>query len=275
MAELISLQVQKNKLLLNRIAPELITDGNTLQYDNQIISIANLDLFFLLQSNPLFYQCVNMQELQIKDIFSIIKIHALRNGIQMEQSLTLEDENNNKQQELIQQKNPHTENDSIFYSQNGTLKEEDSLIELIPYTDFKKLVRKKTEYTEKENNAVQLYFCFIDDLIYYEDYLIPDLVLFLNDYRQFCETLALSQNEKIERNPHEKEACSRLLQAIENKAIHRNTSKEETKDNVKKLIQRLPEDYLGNTGSSGTLFVVLLVILIVVILASITLAFIA
>ena len=98
MAELISLQVQKNKLLLNRIAPELITDGNTLQYDNQIISIANLDLFFLLQSNPLFYQCVNMQELQIKDIFSIIKIHALRNGIQMEQSLTLEDENNNKQQ---------------------------------------------------------------------------------------------------------------------------------------------------------------------------------
>lgn len=253
MAEIFHYTKEKNRMLLNRIAPLIETDGSVMTYKGEYVFIENFDLFLFLEENILFYQSLNAMELGDEDIFSVIRLHVL------------EKNTDTKQNKKRQEKQPN---------EMGEKEEkQEVLVKLIPYADFKTLLHRETEFTEEEQNSVALYFGFFADLIYYEDYLLPPLVSLLQDYRLFCEQLELKESMNEDLTIHEMEAIKQLRKAIDNKAINRPT--ESTKENIQKLVHKIPESYLDSAGSSGAILVIILVILVVVLLAGITLSLIA
>lgn len=418
MADLLHYTQEKNKMLLNRIAPHIDTDGKIMTYNRESVSIEHMDLFLFFESNALFYQSVNAIELNEYDIFSIIRVHALKEEDYVSNTfnqdhLNQKEQTNQEQLEQIKNNNPVMKNVTIFYRNNQGILEEyfnvvdsngvdhvfyndkqidfmhiyqelernyggsftlsllirelskkledvplessidilnrsfdggvfrsqieieekkyrdiftkkvlanekhgitiisdtldftnhqvitydteikgnvvrnyhsgfldkeenqEVIVKLIPYSDFKNLLKRETEYTEKERNSVELYFNFFEDLIYYEDYLLLELTSLLQDYRLFCENLELQVSEENTLTIHEQEACDRLKRAMENKGIHRPIDNKEENNNMQRFVPKLPDHYLDSTGSSGAILVILAVLLIVFLLAGITLSLIS
>ncbi len=152
-------------------------------------------------------------------------------------------------------------------------KEEEVVALLVPTQEFYDMLNSPFDLTEEERKSVDLYYAYFDDLILYEEYLLPELVTILNDFRHYVYGLQYSEVE-IEVNYKQQEAIDKLNEMeMRHSANPQELAPEKINENVKKLELLKPKDTHNsdNAGSISVLQVLGIIIGVSIILTAITL----
>jgi len=213
-------------------------EGNNLIYNSEAIDISNFNINELL--DPITKFSSSLSVLSSKDIFQIIKIHI--------QTF------NNKPKEI----NEENQGNDILSQTDQT--------PIIKTRKFYKLLNTKEDLTPQQKKELNAYFDYLENLMEYEDYLLPALKNNLERFRAYIyeieyekETEALTQNQK--------EAIIKNHELIEKKKIS-NTN---TLSEAKKLeLTHNPQN--GAKGSVSTIQIILFIVGISIFLTILTLS---
>ena len=166
---------------------------------------------------------------------------ALKHNQNVDSTITSAKESNDIQNENTVNKNT---NEEIIVNDN---KKEEIVGKLIPLAKFYDLLNSGKQYTEEDRKNVNMYYSFFGDLIIYEDFLLPELRNVLYEFRNYVLKLQINEDE-VTLNSNQVEACDKLNELEQKKAMIHTDDPNKAKDNVMKLVKRLPEDYFDENG---------------------------
>lgn len=151
-------------------------EGNFLVYGDKRIDISkfNLQLFFL--SIPDFDTNFSFNDLDSKEFFEIINLHARFNKGRLK-----DEKAKGQEQENISLK-------SFYKLFDGS---------------------KTGSFSEEERHIVNSYYDFLESLFQYEEYLLPEYKEVLDKFRDFSEKISLSVNDDKDLTIRQKELISK------------------------------------------------------------------
>lgn len=142
--------------------------------------------------------------------------------------------------------------------------------ELISAREFYALLNSSEELTEEQRKNVQLYYAYLGELIYYEDYLLAELRSVLSEFRNYVYELEFGEH-MVAINEKQQNAIDKNYELEQKKVENVNAiSPEKAQEEVKKLQLLLPKNN-DNTGSVATIQVIAFIVGIAIILTAITL----
>ncbi len=177
-----------------------------------------------------------------------------------------------------QQINSSSSDDSISDSSNeeGYIEKkeaEDGAVELIPFEQFKELINSPTPWDSYDKASVELYYGYFGDLIRYEEYLLPELVNLLAQFRYFVFELESLRNEGNTLNEHQEEAVNKLRELEEKKELVNVDDYNKSMENVQKLVLKMPDNSQREAGSISISTALLVIAIVTFVLTVITILF--
>ena len=169
-----SLIVDKLKSSYPQLTSLMIVDEN-LVLNEKSINLENFDLEEFLRRNEVI--SYSLDSINANDFFNIVQLHAM----------------------------------SIKLGAMEGEKEEgkNSKTEIIDIQKFYELLNKSEEWNDEERAMAQKYYEYFDNLMAYEDYLIPEVQDVLTRYRVYLVEIQTRSDDSFQPNIHQLEACNK------------------------------------------------------------------
>ena len=144
--------------------------------------------------------------------------------------------------------------------------EQQEIIKLISEEKFMSLVNSPNPLDEKETSQVNLFNSYIEDLLVYRDYLLPELEEILNRFETFINNLANLNDEELNNNQlNELKKYYELVEHKEHRVIEGNNKNLDNQ--LKLLLEKKPDKQEGFISIGVILSLIGLIIIITGIIA--------
>lgn len=145
-------------------------------------------------------------------------------------------EETEKREEIQNQQCSNNDRDSFVNNEVDELK----IINLISFEEFSNLINSEDEYTQKEEYEIGLFNGYLEKLMLYEDYLLPDLQRILNMFKHMIEVFEVAEDGTLNRNQNKELNKFYEMQKKNEKIKEDNNQLQEVNSNVNKLILQKP-----------------------------------
>lgn len=217
-------------------------EGNNLIYQGEAVNISKFNINNLLNEKTSFAGAINI--LTTEDIFRIIELHAVfltKVGLPIIISDNQDKENNDNGQKLLSQ--------DEFFSQ----------------------LNSSDELTDTQRKNIDIYYVYLERLVLYEEFLLPELQHILSEFRNYLFELEYVYGVKNKFNSKQEEVL-RKSKEFEYKKAQRQGLVDEGKkqNNSKRLELKKENNTLDEAGVGSALLVIIFIVIIAVILTIIT-----
>lgn len=214
-------------------------EGDNLIYQGEAVNISKFNINNLLNEKTPFAAALNL--LTEEDIFRIIELHAvfLTNvGL----PITISDnQGNDNEQKLLSQ--------DEFFSQ----------------------LNSDAELTNIQRKNMDTYYVYLERLVLYEEFLLPELQHLLNEYRRYLFELEYAYGVKNKFNIKQEEILRKSKEFELKKAQKQGlVDDEKSQDNKKRLELKKEKKDLDEAGIISALQVIVFIVIIAIILTVIT-----
>lgn len=141
-----------------------------------------------------------------------------------------------KHEEIQNQQSSNNDEDSFVNNEVDEFK----IINLISFEEFSNLINSEDEYTQKEEYEIGLFNGYLEKLMLYEDYLLPDLQRILNMFKHMIEVFEVAEDGTLNRNQNKELNKFYEMQEKNEKIKKDNNQLQEVNSNVRKLILQKP-----------------------------------
>lgn len=145
-------------------------------------------------------------------------------------------EETEKHEEIQNQQSSNNDRDSFVNNEVDEFK----IINLISFEEFSNLINSEDEYTQKEEYEIGLFNGYLEKLMLYEDYLLPDLQRILNMFKHMIEVFEVAEDGTLNRNQNKELNKFYEMQEKNEKIKKDNNQLQEVNSNVNKLILQKP-----------------------------------
>ncbi len=145
-------------------------------------------------------------------------------------------EETEKHEEIQNQQSSNNDEDSFVNNEVDEFK----IINLISFEEFSNLINSEDEYTQKEEYEIGLFNGYLEKLMLYEDYLLPDLQRILNMFKHMIEVFEVAEDGTLNRNQNKELNKFYEMQEKNEKIKKDNNQLQEVNSNVNKLILQKP-----------------------------------
>lgn len=145
-------------------------------------------------------------------------------------------EETEKREEIQNQQSSNNDRDSFVNNEVDEFK----IINLISFEEFSNLINSEDEYTQKEEYEIGLFNGYLEKLMLYEDYLLPDLQRILNMFKHMIEVFEVAEDGTLNRNQDKELNKFYEMQKKNEKIKEDNNQLQEVNSNVNKLILQKP-----------------------------------
>ncbi len=145
-------------------------------------------------------------------------------------------EETEKREEIQNQQSSNNDIDSFVNNEVDEFK----IINLISFEEFSNLINSEDEYTQKEEYEIGLFNGYLEKLMLYEDYLLPDLQRILNMFKHMIEVFEVAEDGTLNRNQNKELNKFYEMQEKNEKIKKDNNQLQEVNSNVNKLILQKP-----------------------------------
>ena len=145
-------------------------------------------------------------------------------------------EETEKREEIQNQQSSNNDEDSFVNNEVDEFK----IINLISFEEFSNLINSEDEYTQKEEYEIGLFNGYLEKLMLYEDYLLPDLQRILNMFKHMIEVFEVAEDGTLNRNQNKELNKFYEMQEKNEKIKKDNNQLQEVNSNVNKLILQKP-----------------------------------
>ena len=145
-------------------------------------------------------------------------------------------EETEKREEIQNQQSSNNDRDSFVNNEVDEFK----IINLISFEEFSNLINSEDEYTQKEEYEIGLFNGYLEKLMLYEDYLLPDLQRILNMFKHMIEVFEVAEDGTLNRNQNKELNKFYEMQEKNEKIKKDNNQLQEVNSNVNKLILQKP-----------------------------------
>ena len=162
-------------------------------------------------------------------------------------------EETEKREEIQNQQSSNNDEDSFVNNEVDEFK----IINLISFEEFSNLINSEDEYTQKEEYEIGLFNGYLEKLMLYEDYLLPDLQRILNMFKQMMEVFEVAEDGTLNRNQNKELNKFYEMQEKNEKIKKDNNQLQEVNSNVNKLILQKPNINSGYVKTKILIIVML------------------
>lgn len=162
-------------------------------------------------------------------------------------------EETEKHEEIQNQQSSNNDEDSFVNNEVDEFK----IINLISFEEFSNLINSEDEYTQKEEYEIGLFNGYLEKLMLYEDYLLPDLQRILKMFIQMIEGFEAAEDGKLNRNQNKELNKFYEMQEKNEKIKKDNNQLQEVNSNVNKLILQKPNINSGYVKTKILIIVML------------------
>lgn len=145
-------------------------------------------------------------------------------------------EETEKREEIQNQQSSNNDRDSFVNNEVDEFK----IINLISFEEFSNLINSEDKYTQKEEYEIGLFNGYLEKLMLYEDYLLPDLQRILNMFKHMIEVFEVAEDGTLNRNQNKELNKFYEMQEKNEKIKKDNNQLQEVNSNVNKLILQKP-----------------------------------
>lgn len=217
-------------------------EGNNLIYQGEAVNISKFNINNLLNEKTSFAGAINI--LATEDIFRIIELHAVfltKVGLPITISDNQEKSNNDNEQKLLSQ--------SEFFS----------------------FLNSGDELTDIQRKNMDTFYVYLERLVLYEEFLLPELQQVLSEYRRYLFELEYGDGEQKQLNSKQEEVLRKSKEFEFKKAQKQGLVDDGKKQNNNKRLElKMEHNTLDEAGIIGTLQVIIIIVIIAVILTIIT-----
>lgn len=217
-------------------------EGDNLIYQGEAVNISKFNINNLLSEKSSFAGAINI--LSNEDIFRIIELHAVfltKVGLPINFLDNQDKANNNEKRKLLSQ-------DEFFNNLNSS-----------------------DELTDKQRKDMNIYYVYLERLVLYEEFLLPELQHILKEYRRYLFELEYDYGKNNQFNSRQEEVLRRNKEFEYKKAQKQGLVDEGKKQNGSKRLELKKENNtLDEAGVSSALLVIIIIVIIAVILTIIT-----
>lgn len=162
-------------------------------------------------------------------------------------------EETEKHEEIRNQQSSNNDRDSFVNNEVDEFK----IINLISFEEFSNLINSEDEYTQKEEYEIGLFNGYLEKLMLYEDYLLPDLQRILTMFIQMIEGFEVAEDGTLNRNQNKELNKFYEMQEKNEKIKRDNNQLQEVNSNVNKLILQKPNINSGYVKTKILIIVML------------------